>query len=120
MRLGGSASFRYLGELVRPELSNLWVATAGIGIRPARDISIEVAGHAYRQDVAAPFLRGSRLREDPNGEHRDLGYGIDVVIGIERWRPVALEIVLGYFAPGPGFDERDDAFFVLIEVEWSF
>jgi alginate production protein len=120
MRVTGSASFRYLGALVRPELSNILVFTAGVGVRPARDTSLEIVYHVYEQDVAAPFLRDSRLRADPNGSSRELGSEIDLVLGIETWFPLELKLVVGYFAPGAAFEPGDDAFFAVFEVEWNF
>ncbi|HMS16564.1 MAG TPA: alginate export family protein, partial [Planctomycetota bacterium] len=62
MRLNGVTSFRYMGELVRPELSNLMVLTAGVGFRLFERTSIDFVWHHYRQVIAQPFLVDTRLR----------------------------------------------------------
>ena len=52
----GVASFRYYGELLDPELSNLHVVTAGVGLRFFKKSSIDLVYHWYRQAQAAPFM----------------------------------------------------------------
>jgi len=120
-KFGGVTSFRYLGELVRPEGSNLTVYTAGVGIRLGEETSLDLLFHHYRQVEPAPFLRNTRLRFAPDGESRDIGNGIDLVVGIEDFEPVEVEVVLSYFHPGAAFGpEATDAWFAAVEIEWNF
>ena len=114
-------SFRYLGELVRPEVSNLMIFTAGIGFRPTRRSSVDLVFHHYRQVEAVPFLRDTRLRRAPSGESRDIGNALDLIIGIEDFRPVEMEIVFSYFHPGAAFTvSADDAWFATVQIEYNF
>ncbi|MFQ5844187.1 MAG: alginate export family protein [Planctomycetota bacterium] len=119
-RLGGVEGFRYLGELVRPELSNLMVLTAGFGFRPAPRVSVDLLYHHYEQVEAAPFLQDTRIRRDPNGLSRNVGDAFDLVVGIDRWHRFGVEIVLGWFLPGSAFDRRDHAMFLGFQLEWNF
>ncbi len=106
-KFGGVTSFRYYGEVVDPELSNLVVTTMGAGIRPVRDFSIDVVFHTYHQDEASEDLGESDLDADPEGEHRYLGWEIDLVFGYRYKRWLNAELVLGRFEPDDAFD-RDD------------
>ena len=51
-KFGGVTSFKYYGELLEPELSNLHILTAGIGRRFGRRMSLDLIYHNYRQDEA--------------------------------------------------------------------
>lgn len=53
---GLRGSYFYYGEVLAPELSNMWIATAGIGFSPADDISIDLLYHCYRQHEAAAWF----------------------------------------------------------------
>ena len=61
----GVTCFKYYGELLDPELSNLAVATLGLGLRPTEWSSIDLVAYHYRQATAstAPVAspRSSRL-----------------------------------------------------------
>jgi len=71
-KFNGVTSFRYYGELLRPELANLHIDTLGVGIKPRRRTSIDLVFHRYRLDqpaaelVDAAFepLRRSRVGSD--------------------------------------------------------
>ena len=120
-RLGGVTSFRYLGEVMRPELSNMLVLTAGLGMRLSERTSLDLVWHHYRQDVASPFLRDTRLRLNPNGTERDLGNAYELILGLEDFRPMEMELVLGWFVPGSAFrPEGDAAMFLTFQIEWNF
>lgn len=119
-KFNGVTSFRYLGELVRPDLSNLQVWTVGTGFRPSRRTSIDLVYHNYRQVEAANFFEGSRLRQMPTGGSADIGDEIDLILGIEDYFPLEVELVAAYFAPGSAFAIRDDAWFAAVKMEWNF
>ncbi len=119
-KLSGVTSFRYYGELVDPELSNLHVATAAVGVRLARRTSLDLVAHALLQDVAAASLRSSDLRATPNGRHRDLGVEIDAVLGIREWEALDLEVVAGWFEPGRAFDTNASAFTAKFQIRFKF
>ena len=108
-KFGGVTSFRYYGEVLEPELSNLELWTLGFGVRPARRFAVDVVLHAYRQDVASQLLVGSKLRNRPNGASRDLGLGADIILGYRPSRSLSFELVGGRFDPGDAFDDHDAA-----------
>ena len=102
-RFRGVESFRYYGELLQPELSNLQIVTASLGIPLLTKSSIEILYHYYRQVEAAPDLRGDDLRARPLGIDRSIGSEIDVVVALEEWKQVDMEIVFGLFRSGSAF-----------------
>jgi alginate production protein len=119
--IDGNISFRYYGVLMEPELSNLEILTAGVGIKPSEVVTAHLIYHRYRQDEALDELRDTNLDADPNGESRDIGSAIDLVSGVVlgRW---ALDIEFGYFMPGAAFDEdeNDSAFFTELDLKFKF
>ncbi|MGH8503910.1 MAG: alginate export family protein [Gammaproteobacteria bacterium] len=119
--LDGNISFRYYGVLMEPELSNLQILTAGAGIKPSENVSVNLLYHQYRQHAAFDELRDTNLDADPTGESRDIGSAIDLVSGIYfgHW---ALDVEVGYFMPGEAFDddENDNAFFTELDLKFKF
>ncbi len=118
----GVNRFRYYGELLRPELSNMQVFTVGLGRRFWKRSSIELVYHYYRQVEPAPFLRASRLRTRPLGEKKGIGQELDVVIGLEEWKHWELELVGAVFRAGSAFGPQSGewATAVLFELEYNF
>lgn len=121
-RTFGVASYRYYGELLRPELSNLHVTSVGVGLNPAKWWSVDVIYHHYRQDHRSSMLRDTVLRSSPSGNSRDLGDEIDVVIGFSGLMDhLDVEIDFGYFTPGRAFEaENHPALWAAIQFEWNF
>ncbi len=120
-RLNGITSFRYLGELVRPELANMRVFTVGGGVRWASDFSLDLVWHQYRQDVAAAHLFDSRLRLTPGGLFPQLGTEWDLILGFDAGRKFDMELVLAKFMPGRAFaSTADDAWFLTFKAEYRF
>jgi len=118
----GVASYRYYGELFRPELSNMHIWTGGVGVRPVDWFSVDLVYHKYYQDVSSPTIRDSRLRADPDGNDVDLGQEVDLVFGFDKlWRRWDLEFVYGHFLPGDAFETTGDAaVFLALQVEMNF
>lgn len=120
-RFNGITSFKYYGEVLDPELSNLFILTAGVGVRPTKDTSIDLIYHHYRQHRASDELRDAAIDEDPNGNDRNLGNGLDLIIGFREIENVSAEAVFGLFDPGDAFSsDASTAYFVGFEVEFSF
>lgn len=120
-RLNGITSFRYLGELVRPELANMRVFTLGGGVRWASDFSLDLVWHDYRQDVASAHLFDSRLRLTPGGLFPQLGTEWDLILGFDAGRKFDMELVLAKFMPGRAFAATaDDAWFLTFKAEYRF
>ncbi len=121
-KMFGVASFRYYGELFDPELSNLEVATVGVGCRPRENTSIDIVFHRYHQHRRSTTLRDSSLRASPGGTSRDLGSEIDIIVGVDDlWDHCDLEFDFGYFMPGDAFTaDHHPALFAAVQIEWSF
>jgi hypothetical protein len=66
--------------------------------------SIELVYHYYRQDEAAETLGESRLKASPGGSNPDLGHEIDLIVGLEEWEHIEIELVGSVFRAGSAFD----------------
>jgi alginate production protein len=118
-RLQGS--YFYYGEVLAPELSNMWIATAGVGMEPLADLSVDVLYHRYRQHRAADELRDVLIDQDPDGRHRDLGQAVDMVAAWGGKRNFDVQLILGTFFPGDAFaSEADNAFFGELIISYRF
>jgi len=108
-RLWGLASFKHFGEVVDPELTNLRIASIGVGLRPHEDFSIDLVAHRYRQDRLSTELDQTELRVGDDvldGEVGEVGTEFDLIMGAkELFGSLALSYKLGAFVPGKGFDQ---------------
>lgn len=121
-RFNGVQDFRYYGETLDPELSNLRIFTTGLGIRPSQQSSIDLIYHKYQQDVASnDFIEGALFLVPPNGESRDVGQAIDLVIGYHEFSNVRLRSKFGYFIPGDAFGaSASNTYSLVMGIEYSF
>ncbi len=119
-KLGGVTSFRYYGEAIEPELSNLSIATVGVGMRLGRKNSLDLVWHSYTQDEASPFLRDTTIDEDPDGVSRDIGMGVDLIFGSKAFDGWDFELVYGRFFPGSAFDDAEDLWIASAQVRYRF
>lgn len=121
-RFHGVNRFRYYGELLRPELSNLSITTAGIGLSLGNARSIDLIHHRYRQDRAARSLRDARVSPSLDGRSRDVGEGWDLVFGSREWARVDLALTGSLFRAGKAYGSREGerAWQVLLEVTVNF
>lgn len=121
-RFNGVENFRYYGETLNPELSNLSILTAGFGIRPSRRSSVDLVFHRYHQDIpASGRIEGARIRASANGDSRDVGRGVDLILGYHDIPGLRLRAKLGYFKPGKAFgDAAHDAYSVELGFEYNF
>lgn len=121
-RYAGVNRFRVYGELLHPELSNLQVRTASLGVPLLRNSSIELAWHDYRQLHASDTLRDTRLNADPSGLDPDIGQEIDLVLGFREGRRLDVELATGMFMAGEAFANsgRRRAWFGQLEFTWNF
>jgi alginate production protein len=119
---GGATDFKYYGEVLDPELSNLAIFTAGFGIRPSDKVSVDLVYHYYLQPQAAATLRDAGIEAEPSGKSRHLGSGVDLILGLQEiYDRLELKAVLGYFAPGSAFPDRQGgAWVVRTEVQFRF
>ena len=119
---GGATSFKYYGEALDPELSNLAIITVGVGLRPREWVSLDLVYHIYLQHHASPILRDARIAAEPTGRSRQLGTEVDLIAGLaDVLDRLDFKAALGYFSPGPAFaGPRDGAWVVAAEVQFRF
>ncbi|GEM_PF-654967 len=96
-RFRSVSRFRYYGELLRPELSNLHIWTVALTLPILQNSSVTALYHYYRQVEPRPFLRDGRLNADPNGISPSIGHEWDLVIGLEEWQNWEFELVTAVF-----------------------
>lgn len=120
-KFNGVDSFRYYGELLRPELSNLRISTASMGYPLLYSSSIEILYHRYDQLVASKRL-SSRLRIRPNGQQTHIGDAIDIVVGLEEWKKIELEFVGSMFRAGDAFADQEGkrSYFIGAKANYNF
>jgi alginate production protein len=119
-KFAGVASFKYYGQVLDPELSNLLILTAGAGIRPSRHSSIDLVYHHYRQVQKSEELRDAALEAEPNGDRTHLGDGIDLVLGWRATDRLSLKAAGGIFFPGPAFDADGPAYQASAKLSFQF
>ncbi len=108
-RFGGFSSFQYYGEVLDPELSNIEVMTAGVGVRFGHRASADVVLHNYRQHRADNEMRTALVPlGPPDGSSRDLGREADLIIGVQNlFRCVSASYGFGLFVPGQALNATD-------------
>jgi hypothetical protein len=121
-RFRGVNRFRYYGELLRPELSNLEIRTLAFGFRFLPRSSLEIVLHDYRQVHASSSLPGDRLDAAPLGAERSLGRELDLILGVREWERVELAARLARFRAGSAFGSRQGEHATLLELSmtWIF
>lgn len=124
-RLWGVSSTKQYGEALDPELANLEVLSAGVGLRPWSRASIEFVAHRYRQLQAHEDLDGTDLYVEAellDGVRTPLGWGGEIVAGvrgIHGWLDVTSK--LGWFTPGDAFvRELPSAWTQAVQVRANF
>lgn len=126
-RLNGRNRFRYLGEVVDPELSNINILTVGAGMKLSKRWELDIAFHRYAQLQVEDRLRGSDIDFDPAGIDVELGDEMDVVLGYQHKKGLEVQGLMGVFKPGSAFENAEDApdplkdiWVTRLEVEYEF
>jgi hypothetical protein len=106
---GGVERFNHYGIALDPELSNLWIPTLGLGLALFDSSSLDLVYHHYGLVEDAEELRDARLQFELDGDSRDLGDEIDLVLALEEWERLEFEFVAAAFRAGQAFgDQRGD------------
>ncbi len=106
---GGQTQFNRYGYVYQPQLTNMAVATVGVGIRPSRNFSLDITAHAYAQVEKTAGMPAARVSGETNGESTFLGGELSIV---GAWRPTRkskFELGLSLFQPGPAYENRKAA-----------
>jgi alginate production protein len=100
---GGVQRFVHYGVLLDPELSNLRVLTGGVGLSLLRSSSLDLVYHQYRLVERASSLRDAGLEVELTGRRRALGQELDLVLAVEEWERLELELRAAAFRAGRAF-----------------
>ncbi len=122
-RFSGVDRFRYYGELLRPELSNITIGTIAIGFPVLKNSSIEILYHQYRQvELKKGRLRDADIKADVLGKNKEIGQEIDVVIGLEEWVHLEVELISAFFLAGDAFGSppEDLAIMHILKIDYNF
>ena len=106
-KFGGIPKFKYYGEALDPELSNLQILTLGLGFRPAQNVTVDLVYHHYRLNKLADEIRNSALTAQMNQDDtrldKNAGRALDIVLGFRNVlgvRRLGLDVRAGLFFPG--------------------
>ena len=122
IKLSGSQRFRYYGELFRPELSNMKIFTAALGFPLSEFSSIDLLYHHYSQDKPSSIIRDSRIRANPNGKQSYLGDEVDLVVSLDEWKHLQVQLAGSLFMAGKAFGDLQDntSFQLELTAKYSF
>jgi ubiquinone/menaquinone biosynthesis C-methylase UbiE len=116
----GVTSFNYYGELLDAELSNLTIWTVGAGFHLAGNTSLDLVYHRYEQVVADNRLR-SDLDVEPTGDNPFIGSAVDLIIGMEEFQNLEIEVDVAAFMPGRAFaPPAATATRTSFQLKWNF
>lgn len=106
---GGQMQFHRYGYVYQPELTNMAVGTASIGIRPSRHFSLDLGLHVYAQIDQRTETPDARVRGTTTGGSRLLGAEASVVGAWRPTRKTKLEFGAGIFQAGPAYADRSSS-----------
>ena len=116
----GVALFKYYGTALDPELSNIGIVTAGLGIRPIRRTSLDLVYHHYRQQEASATILNSNLTKPANGRNKDIGNEADIIAAYAGTH-IKVKLEVGYFMPGAAFrSSADKAMITKLSAQYEF
>lgn len=121
-RLGlSTTTINNFGSVLRPDLSNIHILTAGLSVPMFTATDLTGLYHYYRLDEQATSLLTSGITATLNNSSRDLGHGMDLIFssnltdefGLDTGAvgPLIFKTTLGAFRAGDAYGAADD--------EWS-
>lgn len=104
-RFGGLAKYKIYGDTLDPELSNIHILTAGVGVNIHEHLSLDVSGHYYRQDRLGEQTKNSTALDAKYDRltTKKLGSALDIVVGWRATPHVRIEASAAWFAPSSRF-----------------
>lgn len=119
---GGVERFNSYGLLLQPELSNLGIVTAGVGISVLRSSSLDLVYHSYRLVEPAEDLRDSLLQAELTGSHERLGHGVDLVLAVEEWERFEFDVAAAAFRTSDAFEHEPSSWVIggFLAVRYGF
>jgi alginate production protein len=127
-----TGSLHNYGSILRPDLSNIHIVTAGLTIpfTPATDLTTMY--HFYHLDEEDASIPTSGIDAPLNGTDSELGHGLDVMLNMDLTKQfgipdetinrVALKTTLGAFKAGEayGLGEDETAYRGQVELRFRF
>lgn len=104
-RFGGLAKYKIYGDTLDPELSNIHILTAGVGVNITDRLSLDVIGHYYRQDRLGQQVKNSTALQAKYDRlsTKKLGSALDIVAGWRASSHIRIEASAAWFAPSSRF-----------------
>jgi alginate production protein len=126
------AAHKNYGEVLRPELSNLHIITAGADfpVTPAADIGVTYFNYHLAEQASG--MRSAGITAALTGADEDIGQAVDVVLNVDvdeqfGAKPalvddIGFRFIVGSFFPGDayGVNEGEDAYRVFTEMKLRF
>ena len=116
----GLTRFRYYGEVLRPNLSNIAIGTVALGVPVRRHGWVETVWHHYRQPVGDRNISGSRLNRDPNGIDGRLGNELDLILSYRPPSGWVFEFTGGVFRAGRAFGPQSGSLASMAELKIDY
>ncbi|CAM4009150.1 alginate export family protein [Serratia silvae] len=128
--LGGGSKFKIYGETLNPDLTNIHIFTASLGMDLSQQATLDVVYHRYHQARLSDFANNQTdLSSKYDRQNtRYLGSGVDMVLG---WKPTdntKVEAIVGMFSPSKRFTSAssphsprsENAYSIGLEAELRF
>ena len=115
-------SFRYYGEFLNPDLSNLQIISLYGNYDFNNGNTLTLAFHNYNQIKASKILRATDMVLTPTGKSKDIGNEIDLIWYFNKPNLKHYKLVFSYFRGGSAFDDADikEAFYVYFIYRYYF
>ena len=123
---------RNYGEVLRPELSNLHIASAGVAYPFSDYMDVNATYYHYRLDEDATSHRSSNISAARSGNDKDVGQALDLALYVDvddefsldipYTRDLDFRLIVGSFFPGDAYEPSgtNEAFRIFSEFKFSF
>ena len=129
-----SSTIHNYGEAFRPELENLHIFSAGIGVPAFKKGDVSLIYHRYIQDEKGTSLGSNRLLASVNNMDRDVGQEIDMALNMDLHKQfentlkipkkTRLRLSSGVFLPGDAYNaigvNDDPVWRLLMDLSFKF
>ncbi|MEA3521757.1 MAG: alginate export family protein [Campylobacterota bacterium] len=99
----GTTRYRYYGEMLDPQLSNINILSLYGGLQIYKDLWVEGNYHNYTQHTPSKQLRSSSLIIATNGIDKDVGQEVDMILGGKFDNKSEVQLILSGFFGGDAF-----------------
>ncbi len=119
----GKTRYRYYGEMLDPELSNIQILSLYAGTIAFENTYLEFNYHKYTQNIASAQLKSSNLITQTNGLSKDIGQGVDVIWGGKFDSRQEVQLIISGFFGGGAFanvSQKKDGYRAVIDYKFSW